>query len=98
LTCRGTTFAGRVAASLLNAVGLPELNTKNPWRIQGEALELAQDSDTRGEIRMKLERNRRTYPLFDTDRVRRNLEMAYEEMRTRYPRGEKPSSFSVSID
>ena len=98
LTCLGTTFAGRVGGGLLSAVGLPELITTSLDDYQARALELARDNDQLSKIRMQLERNRKSCPLFDTERYTRNLETAYEAMWARTQRGEKPSSFSVSID
>jgi predicted O-linked N-acetylglucosamine transferase (SPINDLY family) len=47
-------------------------------------------------LRAKLARNRLTFPLFDTDRFRRNIESAYETMWERYQRGEPPASFAVA--
>ena len=41
LTCLGETFAGRVAASLLNAIGLPELITTTPEAYEQMAIDLA---------------------------------------------------------
>ena len=98
LTCLGTTFAGRVGGSLLNAVGLPELITNSLDDYEAKALELARDTVQLSKIRMRLEQNRKICPLFDTDRYRRHLEAAYESMWTRYQRGEKPSGFSVPAD
>src|SRR5674476_988124 len=41
LTCLGAAFAGRVAASLLQAIGIPELITSNLEKYQALALKLA---------------------------------------------------------
>ncbi len=95
LTCRGATFAGRVGASLLHAVGLPELVTNSLEEYQALALKLATDRDLLRSIRRKLEINRATAPLFDTARLCRHLEAAYQIMWGRYGRGEPPASFSV---
>jgi protein O-GlcNAc transferase len=80
LTCSGTTFPGRVAASLLHAVGLPELIAKSLQEYEAMALHLARDHAELGLIRAKLARNRKTASLFDTARFTRNLEAAYREM------------------
>ena len=95
LTCLGTTFAGRVAASLLNAVGLPELVTHSLEDYEALALKLATDAQLLAGIKAKLARNRSTHPLFDTDRFRRHIEAAYITMWERYQRGEPPASFAV---
>jgi len=95
LTCVGTTFAGRVAASLLNAIGLPELITHSLPGYEALALELATNRKRLADIRSKLAQNRGTYPLFDTDRFRRHIEAAYTTMWERYQRGELPESFAV---
>jgi predicted O-linked N-acetylglucosamine transferase (SPINDLY family) len=95
LTHMGRTFAGRVAASLLNAAGLPELVTRS-WEEYGElALKLAAERDLLADIRVKLARNRATHPLFDTDRFRRHIEAAYITMWERCQRGEPATSFAV---
>jgi protein O-GlcNAc transferase len=70
LTCLGKTFAGRVAASLVNAVGLPELATQSLEEYEAPALKLARESAFLSAYRERLE-NRRTVPLFDTDRFLR---------------------------
>jgi protein O-GlcNAc transferase len=95
LTWRGKTFAGRVAASLLNAVGLPELVTDNLEEYEGLALRLATDWSLRTAFRERLQKNRLQCPLFDTDRFRRHIESAYATMWELWQRGEKPRSFKV---
>jgi protein O-GlcNAc transferase len=95
VSCIGTTFAGRVAASLLSAVGLPELITRSLEEYEALARHLASDPARLAGIRAKLVRNRLTTPLFDTDRFRRHLEAAYLEMWRIQQRGEKPRAFAV---
>ncbi len=95
VTCLGTTFAGRVAASLLNAIGLPELVTDSLGEYEQLALELAQDMDALAAVKSKLAGNRLTHPLFDTDRMRRHVEAAYDSMWARHQRGEPPTGFAV---
>ena len=95
LTCAGSSFAGRVAESLLRAVGLPELVTRSLTEYEALALKLAQAPALAAELRTKLERNRAAAPLFDTDRFRRHLEAAYTTMAQRAQRGEPPAGFSV---
>jgi len=95
LTCLGTTFAGRVAASLLNAVGLPEMVTHSLADYEALALKLAREPAALADIKAKLARNRTTHPLFDTARFTRHLEAAYIGMWGRQQRGEPPASFAV---
>jgi predicted O-linked N-acetylglucosamine transferase (SPINDLY family) len=96
LTCKGATFAGQVAASLLHAVGLPELVTNGLEEYEALALKLATEPSQLRAIRRKLEANRLGYPLFDTDRFRRHIEAAYRTMWDIWRRGEAPRSFSVA--
>src|SRR5208283_6171270 len=67
LTCTGESFAARVAASLLNAIGLPELITTTQDHYEALAIELATHPDRLMGLRAKLAENRLTMPLFDTD-------------------------------
>jgi predicted O-linked N-acetylglucosamine transferase (SPINDLY family) len=92
LTRQGGTFAGRVAASLLNAAGLPELVTATGEAYEELALKLATDREQLAGIRSKLARNRATHPLFDTGRSRRNIEAIYVTMWEREQRGEPPAN------
>jgi predicted O-linked N-acetylglucosamine transferase (SPINDLY family) len=96
LTCRGSAFAGRVAASLLYAVGLPELVTENLAEYEKLALTLARDPAQLKVYRDRLKENRRRAPLFDTARTTRQIEAAYEEMLARRLRGEAPRGFAVA--
>jgi predicted O-linked N-acetylglucosamine transferase (SPINDLY family) len=80
LTRIGETFAGRVAASLLRAVGLPELITRTGEEYEQLAITLATHPDKLAMLRAKLAQNRLTTPLFDTGSFTRKLESAYELM------------------
>jgi protein O-GlcNAc transferase len=95
LTCLGTAFPGRVAASLLTAIGLPELITFGLDAYEARALELATDPAQLGSLRMRLAENRDTHPLFDAARFCRHLEDAYTTMWRRQQDGLPPESFSV---
>ena len=87
LTCVGETFAGRVAASLLHAIQLPEMITTTPEAYEGLAIELAKHPEKLARIKRKLADNRLTTPLFDTKRFTQHIEAAYATMHERYQAG-----------
>ncbi len=95
LTCAGKTFPSRVCGSLLHAVGLPELITNNLEDYEALALRLATDPMFLETIRAKLARNRKTSPLFDTNRFRLNIEAAYTEMWRSSEIGQAPRTITV---
>jgi predicted O-linked N-acetylglucosamine transferase (SPINDLY family) len=95
LSCFGTTFAGRVGASLLNAAGLPELVTDSREAYEALALKLARDPGTLDVLRKKLALNRDTCALFDTARFTRHFEAALTTMRERQRAGQSPAPFTV---
>lgn len=95
LTCRGEGFAGRVAASLLNAIGLPELIADTMDGYEKMAIELATQPGKIAAVKRKLADNRLSTPLFDTERYARHLENAYSIMVARQRRGETPAAFDV---
>jgi predicted O-linked N-acetylglucosamine transferase (SPINDLY family) len=96
ITCKGSTFAGRVAASLLTAINLPELITHSLQEYEVLALKLARDPALLTSLKQKLARNRETTPLFRSAIFARHVETAYTTMWERHRRGEQPTSFSVS--
>jgi len=98
VTCRGNAFAGRVGASLLRAVGLPELVTTSLPDYEALALRLASDPALLRGFRQRLAQNRATCPLFDADRFRRHIEAAYRTMWDIWQRGEAPRAFVVEGD
>jgi predicted O-linked N-acetylglucosamine transferase (SPINDLY family) len=89
LTLTGTTFAARVATSLLNAVGLPELCTESFAAYAAMARRLAERPSELARLKSYLECGRRAFPLFDTERYCRELEAAFEELWARHARGER---------
>ena len=84
LTCMGESFASRVAASLLKAIGLPELVTNTQAEYEALAIELATNPAKLRAIKDKLERNRLTTPLFDTLQFTKHIEAAYTKMYEMY--------------
>ncbi|OHC62313.1 MAG: hypothetical protein A2040_06055 [Rhodocyclales bacterium GWA2_65_19] len=95
LTCLGETFAGRVAASLLNAIHLPELITSAPEAYEALAIELAMNPDKLRSIKQKLASNRLATPLFDTQLFARHIEAAYTAMYERYQADLAPEHIHV---
>ena len=95
LTCTGSTFAGRVATSLLHAIGLPELITDDLLAYEARARQLAAVPGELERLRAKLAKNRGTYPLFDTARFTRHLESAFCRMWERSERAEPAIGFDV---
>src|SRR5258705_7709324 len=80
LTLIGNTFAGRVAASLLNAIEVSELITTTREEYEAKAVELAKGPAKLGRLKEKLATNRLTAPLFDTRLFCKHIESAYSEM------------------
>jgi len=95
LTCRGNSFAGRVAASLLTTIGLPELVAANLQEYEARAFMLAKRPAELAQLRSRLAANRSTSALFDTRRLCRHLEAAYTLMWERWQRGDAPEGFAV---
>jgi len=96
ITCAGGTFAGRVAASLLQAIGLPDLVTQTLTDYETLALQLALDPDRLRAIRVELAANRLTTALFDSRRFARHLESAFETMWRMHLAGLPPRPFAVA--
>jgi predicted O-linked N-acetylglucosamine transferase (SPINDLY family) len=97
LTCLGKQFDGRVAASLLRTVGLPELVTSSLEDYHALALALARDPEHLAELRTRLAANRLSSPLYDVEQFARSIESAYLRMiETSRKRG-LPQSFAVSL-
>ncbi len=95
LTQMGQSFAARVAASLLNAMDLPELITNTREEYEGRAIELANNPFRLSEIKKKLEQNRETSPLFNGKLFARHIESAYAEIHRRHLSKEKPDHIYV---
>jgi predicted O-linked N-acetylglucosamine transferase (SPINDLY family) len=98
LTCAGRSFASRVAASVLSAVGLPELITHTLEEYEAKALELLREPQKLAALQEKLARQRLSSPLFHTGRFTRHLESAYLAMHERAASGQPPGDFSVMQD
>ena len=96
LTCVGESFAGRVGASLLTAVGLPELIAATPEEYEELAVALAGDPRRLAGIRATLTGKLRTAPLFDTTSSARHLEAAYARMYDRYHAGSAPDHIRIA--
>ena len=95
ITTPGRHLAGRVAASLLEAVGLSSLVVWDPARYEELAVRLATHPEELVGLRQELAANRETRPLFDTPRFVANLERAYDAMWSRYARGDRPATLIV---
>ncbi len=95
VTCLGSTYAGRVGASLLRAADLPELVTTSLPDYEALALKIARDSAMQAALKAKLAMNRATCALFDTAQFTRDIEAAYTAMWQRYRRGDPPDHLTA---
>jgi predicted O-linked N-acetylglucosamine transferase (SPINDLY family) len=98
LTQMGQAFAGRVAASLLNAVGLPEMITRDAAAYEALAIALGRDPARAAALKAKLAAAIPTAPLFNTPRFTRHLEGAYRVMWQRHAAGLAPEGFAVPAE
>jgi predicted O-linked N-acetylglucosamine transferase (SPINDLY family) len=98
LTLSGDTFAGRVAGSLLAAIGMPELITTSLEGYEAAALALIREPDRLGRLRRKIEQKHDVNSLSDLARLTVAIEGAYERMWQRRLSGEKPQPFAIEID
>jgi len=92
ITYLGQAFAGRVGASVLNAIELPELITHSLEEYEQLAVALAQDPERLQQLKTRLAHNKNTTALFDTPRFVRNLEDAYRRVYENYQSNEAQSS------
>jgi protein O-GlcNAc transferase len=95
LTCAGDSFAGRMAGSVLAALGMQDLITASFAEYEARALELARHPERVRALRETLLDRRTRHPFFETDRYRRSLESAYERMWERHTSGLPPAAFYV---
>ena len=95
LTLQGHSFASRVAASLLTAVGLEELIVHTPADYVQLAVQLALSPDRIARYRTHLNQQRGTSPLFDANRYARNIEQALGFMLDRSRKGKAAHPFEV---
>jgi len=95
LTCIGESFASRVAASLINSVGLTELITKTNEQYEKTAIDLATKPSKLKSIKDKLEKNLTTSPLYDTPLYVKQIESAYKSMYKRYQEDKSPEHIYV---
>jgi predicted O-linked N-acetylglucosamine transferase (SPINDLY family) len=97
LTLTGETFASRVAASVLEAIGVPELITHTQEDYEALAIELATHPEKLSGIKATLSANRLTTPLFDTKAYAKHLEAAYTQMVERYQSDVAPDHIYIEM-
>jgi len=96
LTCAGRSYVARMAGSLLNAAGLPELVASSLEEYEAIAFRLATDTTAYATVRSKLDSSRLLAPLFDTARFAKNLEAAYEAMWHLHVEGRPPEPIDLA--
>jgi protein O-GlcNAc transferase len=96
ITLMGGYFPSRVSASILNAMGLPELITQNMAEYESLAIYFANNRHKLDIIRHKLLLHRQTKPLFNTPRFVKNLEKAYSEMWGTLLAGKSPQQIEIT--
>jgi len=96
LTLPGRTFAGRVCASMLTTLGLPELIASDREDFVRLGIELGSNRDKLVEVAAKLATNARTSPLYDMPRYVHGLEQAYERMAERHIGGLPPDHLAIA--
>jgi predicted O-linked N-acetylglucosamine transferase (SPINDLY family) len=96
LTMLGSHYAARVSASVLTAIGMPDLVATSLDAYRAIALKLARDPAALANVKARLARNQKTTPLFDSPRFARNLEAVYRAAWTRYESGLAPEMIDLA--
>ena len=95
ITLIGKSFASRVAASLLNAVNMPELITNTREQYESLATNLALDTEKLRIVKSKLINNLPKTALFNCQTFTKNLELAFAKMHQRSQSGLQPDHIIV---
>ena len=95
LALPGQTFASRVSASLLTALGLNDLIASSPQDYVAKATRIGTDAGLRRILKERLAAAKQTSPLFDAARFARDIERAYTVMMDRFNAGEKPAPITL---
>jgi predicted O-linked N-acetylglucosamine transferase (SPINDLY family) len=95
LTLKGNSFAGRVAASLLTALDVTELIAEDIQDYEQLAIEIALNPEKLKFIKSKIEFNKKTAPLFNTEMYTRHIESAYLKMYQLHIDGKTPEHIYV---
>jgi predicted O-linked N-acetylglucosamine transferase (SPINDLY family) len=95
LTCLGESSFGRIAGSVLMALGMPELVATSLQEYEAQAVRIGLDSGYAKGLKEKLERSKGEAPLFDTARLTWHMERAYEQMHQRVQQGLGVQAFEV---
>jgi predicted O-linked N-acetylglucosamine transferase (SPINDLY family) len=96
LTLTGNAFAGRVATSLLQAMGMSDLVTDTARDYEQRAVDLATVPGALAAIKRKVEANRHSSALFDSTAFARHLEAACSIMHDRYRLGLAPDHIEIA--
>ena len=95
LTCAGDSFAARVAASMLNAINLPELITNSKKEYEEKAINFANNPQYIKKIKKKLAENRLKAPLFNTDLYAKNIENIFHKIHLRHLNKLQPEHIEI---
>jgi predicted O-linked N-acetylglucosamine transferase (SPINDLY family) len=95
LTCKGNSFASRVAASLLNSCGLSDFITNTFDEYESKAIELSNNPELILKAKNHLNLNKFILPLFDAKLYVKNIETAYTLIYENYLNGISPNHIYV---
>ena len=95
LALPGQTFASRVSASMLMALGLADLIAASPQDYVAKAVKIGTDAELRLSLKQRLAAAQKNAPLFDAVRFARDIERAYTVMIDRFNAGEKPAPIAL---
>lgn len=98
LTIVGKSFASRIGASLLNAIGLPELITYSLQDYESKAVELGLNQNLLTQTKDKLRRNSKSMPLFDAPSFTVTLEAGFRQIFLRHFSNLKPADTMIRSD
>lgn len=94
-TVAGDRLGSRVAASLLHAVGLPDMAAPDADAMKAQVVGLGRDRARLAELRGRLQALLPGTPAFDPARFARHLEAGYEAVWLRHAAGKKPDDITV---
>jgi predicted O-linked N-acetylglucosamine transferase (SPINDLY family) len=92
LTCQGRSFSSRIASSILQAIGLPELITSSLVEYEKKAIELGNNPSIVKEIKNKINYSKNKSLLFDTVKFTLSIEKAYIKLKNHFHEGKKPEN------